>query len=44
MTHDERRRVIPLATRAALASVAMATFLLALKGFAAWHTDRKSVV
>ena len=38
MTHDERRRVIPLATRAALASVAMATFLLALKGFAAWHT------
>ncbi len=38
MTHDERRRVLPLATRAALASVAMATFLLALKGFAAWHT------
>lgn len=38
MTIDERRRVIPLAMRAALASVAMATFLLALKGFAAWHT------
>ena len=38
MTQDERRRIIPDATRAALASVAMATFLLALKGFAAWHT------
>lgn len=38
MTETERRRVIPLATRAAIASVAMATFLLALKGFAAWHT------
>jgi len=38
MTHDERRRLVPYATRAALASVAMATFLLALKGFAAWHT------
>jgi ferrous-iron efflux pump FieF len=38
MTRDERRRIIPLAMRAALASVAMATFLLALKGFAAWHT------
>ena len=38
MTGDERRRVIPLAIRAALASVAMATGLLALKGFAAWQT------
>jgi ferrous-iron efflux pump FieF len=38
MTHDERRRIIPLATRAALASVAMACFLLALKSFAAWQT------
>jgi ferrous-iron efflux pump FieF len=38
MTQDERRRIIPLAIRAALASVAMACFLLALKAFAAWHT------
>ena len=38
MTLDERRRVIPLAIRAALASVAMAVALLALKGFAAWET------
>jgi len=38
MTESERRRIIPLAIRAALFSVAMATFLLALKGFAAWHT------
>jgi ferrous-iron efflux pump FieF len=38
MTTDERRRVIPFAVRAALASVATAVFLLALKGFAAWHT------
>ncbi len=38
MTREERRRFMPLATRAALASVAMATFLLALKGFAAWQT------
>ena len=38
MTRDERRKLIPLAMRAALASVAMALFLLALKGFAAWHT------
>ncbi len=30
--------MVPHATRAALASVAMATFLLGLKGFAAWHT------
>lgn len=36
MTHDERRRLIPHAVRAALASVAMATFLLFLKGWAAW--------
>ena len=38
MTQDERRRVIPLAIRAALASVAMALALLGLKGFAAWRT------
>ncbi|WP_033920671.1 cation diffusion facilitator family transporter [Sphingomonas sp. 37zxx] len=38
MTIEERRRFIPLAMRAALASVAMAMFLLALKAFAAWHT------
>jgi ferrous-iron efflux pump FieF len=38
MTRDERRRLIPLAMRAALASVAMALFLFALKSFAAWHT------
>ncbi|MBJ6122173.1 cation diffusion facilitator family transporter [Sphingomonas mollis] len=38
MTREEQRRFMPHATRAALASVAMATFLLGLKGFAAWHT------
>ena len=38
MTRDEQRRFLPLATRAALASVSMACFLLALKSFAAWHT------
>lgn len=38
MTREERRRIIPLAMRAALASVGMALFLLVLKGFAAWHT------
>ncbi|UVO50080.1 cation diffusion facilitator family transporter [Sphingomonas sp. SUN019] len=38
MTRDERRRIIPLAMRAAIASVAMAVFLLGLKAFAAWHT------
>lgn len=38
MTLDERRRVIPLALRAALASVAMALGLLAVKGYAALHT------
>ena len=38
MTQDERRRVVPLAIRAALASVAMATGLLVLKSYAAWHT------
>jgi ferrous-iron efflux pump FieF len=31
-------RAIPYVVRAALASVAMALFLLALKGYAAWHT------
>lgn len=38
MTESERRRVIPLAIRAALFSVGMACFLLCLKGFAAWRT------
>ena len=38
VTQDERRRIVPLAIRAALASVAMAIGLLGLKGFAAWHT------
>lgn len=38
MTNAERRRIIPLAMRAAVASVGVAAFLLALKGFAAWHT------
>jgi ferrous-iron efflux pump FieF len=39
MTQEERRRFGSLATRAALASVAMACFLLLLKGIAAWRTD-----
>ena len=38
MTLEERRRILPLATRAALASVAVAGGLLLLKAFAAWHT------
>ncbi len=38
MTNEERRRIIPLALRAALASVGMATSLLLVKGYAAWHT------
>ncbi|WP_375422252.1 cation diffusion facilitator family transporter [uncultured Sphingomonas sp.] len=38
MTRDERRRFVPLAIRAALASVAVAAFLLALKAIAAWQT------
>jgi ferrous-iron efflux pump FieF len=38
MTESERRRVIPFAIRAALASVAMALFLLALKSYAAVAT------
>ena len=38
MTADERRRVIPLTIRAALASVGVALLLLVLKGFAAWQT------
>ncbi|HEX8484872.1 cation diffusion facilitator family transporter [Sphingomonas sp.] len=38
MTLDERRKLLPLATRAALASVGVAVFLFALKSFAAWHT------
>ena len=38
MTESERKRVIPIAMRAALASVAMATSLLVVKGYAAWHT------
>jgi len=35
---EDQRRAIPYVVRAALASVAMALFLLGLKGFAAWHT------
>ncbi|RZM20652.1 MAG: divalent metal cation transporter FieF, partial [Sphingomonas sp.] len=38
MTNEERRRFVPLAIRAALASVAVAAFLLALKIVAAWQT------
>ncbi|MGK6322134.1 cation diffusion facilitator family transporter [Sphingomonas sp. DT-51] len=38
MTSEERRRAVPLAMRAALASVAMATSLLVVKAYAAWHT------
>ena len=38
VTEAERRRIIPLAMRAAIASVGMACTLLLLKGFAAWHT------
>ena len=36
MTHEERHRLIPFAVRAALFSVAAASVLLLLKGFAAW--------
>jgi len=35
---EDQRRAIPFVVRAALASVAMALFLLGLKAFAAWHT------
>ena len=38
MTESERRRIIPFAIRAALASVAMALFLLGLKSYAAYTT------
>jgi ferrous-iron efflux pump FieF len=39
MTREERRRrIIPFAIRAALASVGTASALLLLKAFAAWHT------
>lgn len=38
MTREERRRIIPMALRAALASVAVACTLLLVKGYAAWHT------
>jgi len=38
MTESERRRVIPIALRAALLSVAMAGVLLLLKGYASWRT------
>ena len=38
MTEIERRRIIPHAIRAALASVAVAVFLLALKSYAAYRT------
>lgn len=35
---EEQRRAIPFAVRAAIASVAMAIFLIALKSYAAWST------
>ncbi|QBM78263.1 cation diffusion facilitator family transporter (plasmid) [Sphingomonas sp. AAP5] len=38
MTQEQRRELLPLAARAALASVTMACFLLGLKAFAAWRT------
>jgi ferrous-iron efflux pump FieF len=38
MTLEERRRIVPLALRAALASVGVASFLLVLKAWAAWTT------
>ena len=38
MTHDERRKLIPVAMRAALASVAVALSLLVIKSYAAFHT------
>ena len=38
MTQDERRELVPFAVRAALFSVGVASFLLLLKGFAAWQT------
>jgi ferrous-iron efflux pump FieF len=44
MTLDERRRVIPIALRAALASVGVAVLLLALKGYAAWATGSVSML
>jgi len=36
---EDQRRAIPYVVRAAIASVAMALFLLALKSFAAWRTE-----
>ncbi|THD38426.1 MAG: cation diffusion facilitator family transporter [Sphingomonas sp.] len=38
MTESERRRIIPFAVRAALASVGMACALIVLKSYAAWST------
>ena len=38
MTDAERRKLVPFAMRAALASVAMASGLLVIKALAAWHT------
>jgi ferrous-iron efflux pump FieF len=38
MTLDERRKIVPFAVRAALASVAMACALIVLKSYAAWST------
>ena len=43
MTQDERRRIIPVAMRAALASVAMALSLLAIKTYAAWHRSQVAI-
>lgn len=39
MTQEQRREALPLAARAALASVVMASFILALKVLAAWRTE-----
>jgi ferrous-iron efflux pump FieF len=44
MTTEERRNTIPLAARAAIASVSMASVLLLLKGYAAWHTGSVSML
>ena len=44
MTREQRRDLLPLAARAALASVAMATLLLAIKAYAAWRTGSVSML
>lgn len=44
MTQNEKKTIIPLAARAALASVSMASFLLLLKAYAAWRTGSVSML